>query len=101
MCDFVLRRAALGDLEQTVAEPSRVLPDVIEARQRGQALEPEDALEERRRLVANCAAGLASRLADQPPFEERRDRRVCRHTAYPRDLRTRAGPEIRHDRERL
>ena len=44
------------DFEQALAQLGGVLTEVVEPRERGEALEPEDALEERRRPVANRAA---------------------------------------------
>ena len=63
-----LRRAGRGDLEQALAERARVLAEVVEPRQRREALEPEDALEDGRRAVADGAAGraLAAGLDDEP-----------------------------------
>ena len=44
--------SALGDLLEPDADLLRAPAEVVEARQRRQALEPEDALEQRRRAVA-------------------------------------------------
>jgi hypothetical protein len=52
-----LRRARGGDVEQAFTKLGGVRAEVVEPRQRGEAVEAEDPLEERRRLVANGAAG--------------------------------------------
>ena len=77
--------------------------DVVEARQLRQALEPEDALEERRRAVADRAAAVvvAAGLGDQAALDEVRDGGVGGDAADARDVGPRARPEVRDDRERL
>src|SRR5262249_36729147 len=61
-------------------------------------------LEERRRAVADRTADggiVAAGLADEPALRQVRDRRVGGDAADPRDVRPRARPEVRDDRERL
>ena len=72
------------------------LAEVVEPRQRGEALEPEDALEERRRPVADRAARrrLASGLGDRARAREAGDGRVGGDAADPRDLGPRARAEV-------
>src|SRR5438034_2345666 len=67
--------ALLGDLVQPFPDLLGALADVVQPRQLRQALEPEDALEERRRAVANRAAGrvVAPGLGDQPALGQIRD----------------------------
>src|SRR5439155_1354465 len=68
----------------------------------GQRLEPEDALEERRRPVADRAGAVgAAGLRDQPALEEIRDGRVGGDPSDACDVRTGAGPEIRDNCKRL
>src|SRR5436309_2241995 len=95
--------ALLGDGLEPDPDLLDVAAEVVEAWQLGEALQPEDALEERCRAVANGAAGagLAPGLRDQPPLDQPRDRGVDRHPADARDLRPRARPEVRDDRQRL
>ena len=61
----------------------------------------------RARRAASCGSGsrrrvvVAARLRDQPALDEIRDGRVGRDAADARDVRPRARPEVRDDRERL
>ena len=66
-------------------------------------LEPEDALEERRRAVADGAArgGLAAGLCEKAPLDQAGDGGVGGDAADTRDLGPRARAEVRHDRQRL
>src|SRR5947208_3843858 len=97
-----LRGALLGDRLETLPDRRGVLADIVEARELGEALEAEDALEQRRRAVADRApAGLAARFRHEPTLDEVRDRGIGRDAADPRDVGTRARPEVRDDRERL
>ena len=87
---------------QALADRVGRLADVVEPRQRREALEPEDAFEERRRAVADRARRLvAARLRDQAALEQVRDGRVRGDAADARDVRPRARSEVRDDRERL
>ena len=62
---------------QAVADLGLVGAHVVQARQLREALEPEDALEERRRAVADGAGGtVAPGFRDQSALEEIRDRGV-------------------------
>ena len=65
-------KPCLGDLEQALADRGLIFPDVVEARQCGERLEPEDALEERSHAVAHRAARavLATGFGDQPSLDE-------------------------------
>src|SRR5689334_22733350 len=67
--------ALRGNRVEAVADHLRVVAEVVEPRQLRQALEPEDALEERRRPVANRTTEpfFATRLRDQPALHEPRD----------------------------
>ena len=80
-----------------------MLAEVVEARQRGGALEPEDALEERRRPVADRPAGavVPARFRDQAALEQAGDGRVGGDAADPGDLGPAARAEVGDDRERL
>ena len=75
-----LGRALLGDRHEPVADLVDVAAEIVQPRQLRERLEPEDPLEERRRAVADRAARavVASRLGDQPAFDQVRDRRVRR-----------------------
>ena len=68
--------AAFGDRLEALADLVRALAEVVEPRQRRERLEPEDALEQRRRAVANRAADalLAPGLGDQAALDEARRR---------------------------
>src|SRR6185295_16043 len=93
--------ARFRDFEQALAQFGRVAAEVVESRQRSEALEPEDALEERGRPVADGTTCLASRFGDEAALQEARDGRVRSDAADARDVGSRARAEIRHDRERL
>src|SRR5439155_18880628 len=86
----------LADLRDVVAE-------VVEPRQLGERLEPEHPLEEPGRPVADGAARgvLAPSFGDQPALDQAGHGRVGRDAADAGDLRPRARPEVRDDRERL
>ena len=75
---IALRGARFGHREQPLADRIRLAAEVVEPRQRGEALQPEDALEERRHLVADGATRptLTPRLGDQPSLDQRRNGRV-------------------------
>ena len=77
--------------------------DVVEAWQLREALETEDAFEERRCAIANRSAGrvVAARLRDEAAVQEVRDRGVGGDAADPGDVRPRARTDVRDDRERL
>ena len=92
-----------GDRVQPLADLRGALAQVVEPRQRGGALEPEDAFEERRRPVADGAtrAVVASRLGDQAALEQAGDGRVGGDPADAGDLRPAARAEVGDDRERL
>src|SRR5580765_6448184 len=97
-----LRGALFGDRLEALADRCGVLADVGEAWQLGEALEPEDALEERCGAIANrAAAGLPARLCDEAALDEVRNGRVGRDAADPRDVGTGARAKVRNDRERL
>src|SRR5207302_8328453 len=98
-----LRGATLGDRLEPLAQLGLTVREIVEPRQLRQALEPEDALEQRGRPVSHRSAGLvrAARLGDQPALDETGHGRIGRDAADARDLRPRAGPEIRDDRKRL
>src|SRR4051794_20053207 len=99
----LLGGALLGDGLKAVADLGRIGADVVETWELGEALEAEHALEERRRAVADGSAGgvVARRLGDEAALQEVRDGRVGGDAADPRDVRPRAGPEVRDDRKRL
>ena len=98
-----LRRLADRDLVEPLAQLLGGLAELRQARQRGEALEPEDALEERRRAVANRPARpvVAPGLGDQAAVEQPGNGRVRGDTADPRDLRPAARAEVGDDREGL
>src|SRR3712207_7346071 len=81
----LFRSPLLGERLEPLADLLRVGADVVEARQLRQAVEPEDALEERSRAIADRAARsrLASGLCDQRSEEhtselQSRQYLVCR-----------------------
>ena len=88
---------------QPLADLRGALAQVVEARQRGGVLEPEDALEERRRPVADGTAGavVPAGFGDQAAFEQAGDGRVGGDAADAGDLRPAARAEVGDDRERL
>ena len=65
-------RPSLGDRLQACADLVRALAEVVQARERRERVEAEDALEERRRPVPDRAADavLAPGLRDQPALDE-------------------------------
>ena len=67
--------------------------------QRLQAREPEQLLEQLGAPVHHRTEARAPGLLDQPPLEQRPDRRLRRHTADARHLGPRHGLEIGHDRQ--
>src|SRR5439155_25388168 len=72
------------------------------SRQRGEAVEPEDALEERRRAIADRAGALvAAGLGDQAALDEARDGRVGGDAADPCDLGSRDRAEVDRKSTRL
>src|SRR5207245_6767049 len=80
--------ALLGDRVQALADLLRVLAEVVQARQLREALEPEHALEQRRRAVADRARDVvAARLRDQSALDQVRHRGVGGHAADTRDVR--------------
>ena len=80
-----------------------VATELLEPRQLGQAAEPEDPLEERRRAIADGAARgrLAAGLCEKAPLDQAGDGGVGGHAADTRDLGPRARAEVRDDRQRL
>ena len=95
------RRSATAS--RRVADLVRALAEVVQPRELRERLEAENPLEERRRPVADRAAGpvLAARLGDQPALDEAGDDRVGGDAADPRDLRPADRPEVGDDRQRL
>src|SRR5262245_23145762 len=93
----------LGDLEQPLAELAGIPTEIVEPRKRREALEAEDALEERRRPVPHGAAGrgLTPGFRDEAALDEARDGRVGGDAADPCDVGAGARAEVRDDRERL
>src|SRR2546423_1653073 len=77
--------------------------EVFEAPDDDTALEPEHALEERRRAIADGSSGalVPTCFGDQPALQEVRHGGVGGDAADPGDVRPRAGAEVRDDRERL
>src|SRR5439155_19986941 len=98
-----LGRTALGERLEPPAELFLVAAELLEPRQGGETLQPEDPLEERGHPVADgpATARLTPRLGDQPALDEAGDDRVDRDSAPARDLRPRARAEVCDDRERL
>ena len=98
-----LRRAALGDSFQALADLDCVLAEIVEPRQLRECLEAEDALEQLRGAIANGTAEtrLTTRLDDEPALDEPRNDRVGCNAADPGDVGTRARAEIGDDGERL
>src|SRR5690242_10609441 len=88
--------ARLGHGQQPLADGLGLAPEVVEARQLGERVEAEDALEERRHAVANGSAGpaLPTGLGDQAALDERYDGRVGRDAAHARDLRPGHRPHV-------
>ncbi len=71
-----LGRALLGEGLEPAADRVGVAAEVVEPRELGEALQPENALEQRRDAVANRADGLVTaRLGDQPALDEAGDDR--------------------------
>ena len=80
--------ALLGDGLEPAADLVHVGAEVVDARQRGERLEPEDALEERRRAVADRAElVVAAAFGDEPALDETGDDAVDVDAADARDLR--------------
>src|SRR5579862_3205785 len=95
-------RAPLSDGLEPRADLGHVGTEVIEARQSGKRLEPEDALEERRRPVADRAeVVVAASLGDETALDEPGDDSVDVHATNPRDLGPRARAEIGDRRQRF
>src|SRR5439155_21833316 len=67
-------RALLGDRDEALADLFHVAAQVVEARQLGQRLKPEDPVDALRRLVADCAPGgvLAAGSGDRAATDEPR-----------------------------
>src|SRR5262245_23044838 len=95
--------AGCCDFEEPPAELGRVLAEVVETRQRGETLEAEDALEERRRPVPNRTTRTAftTGLGDQPSLDQTGNGGVGSDAADPGDVRAGARPQVRDDRQRL
>jgi hypothetical protein len=85
------------------AEVVDIAREIIQPRQLRKRLEPEDALEHRRRAVLDRAADavVAPRFGNQPALDQARHGRIGRHAADPRDLRPRHRPQVGDDRHRL
>src|SRR5690348_14159174 len=93
-----LGRALLCDRFEPLADLRDVGAEIVDARQRRERLQPEHALEERRRAVTDRAElVVAAAFGDQAALDETRDDAVDVHAADPRDLRPRHGPEVRDD----
>ena len=90
-------------LMQPFADLRGAFAEVVEPGQRSGALEPEDALEERRRPVANRSTRsiVAACLGDQAALEQAGDGRVGGDAADASDLGPAARAEVGNDRERL
>src|SRR5207302_1474771 len=88
---------------QALADRVRLVAQLLEAWKLGEALQPEDPLEERRRAVADCPARarLAPGLRDEPALDEPRHGGVRRNSADARNLGSRARAEVGDDREGL
>src|SRR3990172_11575776 len=86
----LLGGAGFRDFHEATAKLVRAVAEVVEPRERSKALEPEHALEERRRPVANRATqpALAAGFGDQAPLHEAGNGRVGCNAANPSDLRT-------------
>src|SRR5580765_1339847 len=99
----LLRAALLGDCVEPFAEIIDVTREIIQPRQLRKRLQPEHALEHRRRAVLDRPADavVASRLRDQAPLDQSRDGRIGGDAADPRDLRPGHRPEVGHDRDGL
>ena len=95
--------ALVCDGMQPLAELVDVAGEVVEPRQLREAFQAEHALEHGRAAVLHRAADavVAARLGDQPALDQARHGRIGRNAADARDLRPRARPQVRHDRERL
>src|SRR5438105_8477576 len=99
----LLGRPPLRDRLEALAQVGLVA-ELFEPRQLGQALQPEHALEQRRRPLPNSAAHrhvLPPGFGDEAALGQSGHGRVRRDPADPRDVRSRARAEIRHDRQRL
>ena len=67
----LLRGALLGDRFEAAADLVDIGAEIVEARQRGERLDAEDALEERRRAVADRAElVVAAALGDQAALDQ-------------------------------
>src|SRR5688500_11589655 len=96
--------ACVAGLEEALAQLALLLRRRIElarVRERVEAAQPEQALEEVGSAVEDRAELGAPRLLDQPALEQRRDRRLRRHAADARDLGARHRLEVGDDREAL
>src|SRR5262249_57909037 len=83
-------------------DPGPAGAEALHPRQRRERLEPEDALEERRRPVAHRPElALTSCLRHEPALHQARDDAVDVDAADTGDLRPRARAEVRDDGERL
>ena len=81
----------------------RVVAEVVEPRQRGEALEPEDALEELGRPVADGAADarLAPRFRQQASLDQPGHDRLGGDAAHAREIGTGDRAEVRGHGQRL
>src|SRR5205823_768865 len=77
-----LGRPAFGDRLEPAADLVWRSAEVVEAWQRGEALETEDALEERRRPIADGSAIVAAGLGDEAALDEPRDDGVSGDAAH-------------------
>jgi hypothetical protein len=95
--------SAFRDRVEPRADLFRVAAELLEPWQLGQAAEPEDPLEERRRAIADgpTRAGLSAGLAEEAALDQARDGRVRGDAPDARDVRPRARAEVGDDRQRL
>ena len=97
-------RALLAGAQKALAQSPSSSGRRVErgrVRQRVEAREAEELLEQLGGAVHHRAEAGAARLLDQAALEQRADRRLGRHAADARDLRPRDRLEVGHDREAL
>src|SRR5437868_13843753 len=97
-----LRGSAFRNGFEPPADLRDVVAEIVDPRQRRERFEPEDALEERRRPVADRAElVLTAALGYEPALGESRHDAVDVDAADARDLGARDRPEVRNDGECL
>src|SRR5262249_17616166 len=95
--------APLGHGLEPLPDLLSTLPEIVQARQLRQPVEPEDPLEKLSRPVAHGPrrSGLSPGLGNEASLDEPADARIGGDAADPGDGGPRAGPEVGDHRERL